>query len=140
MQLREQGLNEVYQRVKEQRITLGLKAFKRTPTTPIDDKYLPAIFMDEGIDEVTVSSERNPTGYPMRRVLEIIIELVVLKSETDIKQLYIDVRKAVFNGGVVVADNTIIKEIRTEGPNGYGLPNIVGMRLVLALSYTDDGN
>lgn len=136
---REEGLVEVYNRIKNEKDTLGLKAFKRTPTKPIDESYLPCIFMSEGLDEIIDHSSRNQTGYPCKRNLEVTLEIVTDRS-TDIKQLYTDVRSVVFTGGVIVADNnTFIREIRTEGPTGYGLPDVLGMQLVLVLVYTDDG-
>ena len=58
----------------------------------------------------------------------------------DIKKLYRNVRSVVLADNPIVADNTFIREIRTEGPNGYGLPNVIGMQLVLAMFYTDEGN
>jgi len=136
---REEGLVEIYNRIKTERVALGLKAFKRTPTKPIDENSLPCIFMSEGIDEVVDHSSRSTTGYPCKRNLEVTLEIVT-DRDTDIKQLYTDVRSVVFTGGVIVADNnTFIREIRTEGPTGYGLPDVLGMQLVLVLVYTDAG-
>jgi hypothetical protein len=69
------------------------------------------------------------------------IEIIAHESNSDIRELYREVRSTIFNGGVVVADdNTMINEIRTEGPTGYGLPDIGGISLVLGMSYNDDGN
>jgi len=138
MQQREAALGVIYQRVKAQREALGLQSFIRTPTLPIDQSKLPCIYMDEGVDEVGEISSRYPAGYPSRRKMEVILEMVVSKGY-DIKQLYRNVRNVVFTGGVNVADDSFIREIRTEGPTGYGLPDVIGMRLVLALFYTDDG-
>ena len=139
MSSRESGLNEIYTRVKDAKDALGLKAFKRTPTKPITEEFLPCIFMHEGIDEITEHSARTQAGYPCKRVLEVTLEMVT-DRDADIKQLYTDVRTVVFGGGVIVADNnTFIREIRTEGPTGYGLPDVLGMQLVLVLSYTDAG-
>ncbi len=139
MKNREAGLQEIYDRIYAAKDTLGLKGFKRTPTKAIDEKYLPCIFMIEDIDEIVDHSARSATGYPARRMLEVTLEMVT-DRDTDIKKLYTDVRSVVFDGGVVVADdNTFIRETRTEGPTGYGLPDVLGMRLVLILFYTDDG-
>jgi len=136
---REEGLLELYKRVKDEREALGLMAFKRTPTMPINEDKLPCVFMIEGPDEITKYASRGQTGYPVDRVLEVTFELVS-NRDLDIKTLYRGVRSAIFVGGIVVADkSTFIREIRTEGPTGYGLPDVTGMRLVLALRYTDDG-
>jgi hypothetical protein len=139
MQNREAGLQTIYDRIYQSRDTLGLKGFKRSPTRPIDEKYLPCVFMIEDVDEVIEISQRNTLGYPMRRQLEVVLE-IVSDSSYDIKKLYREVRSVVLAGDPVVADNTFIREIRTEGPTGYGLPNMLGMRLVLSMFYTDEGN
>jgi hypothetical protein len=71
--------------------------------------------------------------------LEVTLE-IVSGRDADIKSLYRKVRSAVFDGGVVVADdNTFIREIRTEGPVGYGLPDVTSIDFVLLLSYNDAG-
>jgi len=139
MDIREEGLVTIYNRIYTVRSSIGLKAFRRTPTKPINDKYLPCIFMHEGIDEIVEHSTRNQYGYPCKRALEVILEIVSDK-DTNIKQLYRDVRSAVFDGGVIVADdNAFIREIRTEGPTGYGLPNVTSIDFVLLYQYTDTG-
>lgn len=139
MERREEGLIEIYTRIANARAALGLKAFKRTPTTPVTEQFLPCIFMIEGVDEVSQHSSRTQTGFPCRRVLEVTLEMVT-NRDVDIKQLYREVRSVVFSNGVIVADdNTFIREIRTEGPTGYGLPDVLGMRLVLLLGYNDAG-
>ncbi len=136
---RELGLLEIYNRILAKKDVIGLKGFKRSPTAPVDEKYLPCVFMLEGVDEITEHSSRKPTGYPAKRMLEVTLE-IVSDRDADVKQLYSDVRSAVFSGGVVVADDgTFIRETRTEGPTGYGLPDVLGIRLILVLFYTDKG-
>lgn len=137
---REIGLLAIYNRIKaaKEANTLVVTSFKRSPTKPIDENKLPCIFMIEGVDEVVKPSTRNPLGYPASRDLEVTLE-IVSSATTDIKKLYRDVRLAVLKDGAVVTKNTLIREARTEGPTGYGLPDILGMRLVLLLSYMDEG-
>lgn len=143
---RDEGLTEIYERIKANRTVLGIKTFKRMPTTPVKDEQLPCIFMMEGVDNIVQHSTRNKTGYPAKRVLELRLELVTNRS-TDIKQLYLDLRRTIFTVrdsnpvlyNPVIAKNTFISENRTEGPNGYGLPDILSMSLVLDLVYTDNG-
>jgi len=139
MERREEGLVEIYDRIYAAKEILELKGFKRTPTTAIDENLLPCIFMIEDVDEVTEISQRDRFGYPMRRRLEVVLEIVT-NRDYDIKKLYRDVRSTVLGDNPVVADNTFIRELRTEGPTGYGLPNMLGMRLVLNMFYTDTGN
>lgn len=143
---RELGLDEIYERIKARRDVIGVKTFKRTPTSPIQDSDMPCIFMLEEIDNVIKQSNRGNTGYPVRRVLEVVLELVTTKS-TDIKTMYRTMRKSVFSiigsdpfiYNARIVDSVFIAENRTEGPIGYGLPDILAMRLVLDLVYTDDG-
>jgi hypothetical protein len=144
MDLREQALDEIALRISNAKDTLGLKGFRRTPTRPVDEKYIPCIFMIEGEDEIVKPSNRDSNVYPAVRELEVGIDIVAYKSETDIKQLYRQVRAVVLRSGIIrgniLADNKVpIWEIRTEGPTGYGLPDLIGMTLVLKMSYTDDG-
>jgi hypothetical protein len=137
------GTEEVVRRVTVVKDALGLKACMLTPTKPVNEEYLPCIFIQESVDEVTKTSARTRVGYPMKRSLELNIEIVADRNATKpIYDLYREVRSAVFaDDNPVVADGgTFIQEIRTEGPTGYGLPDVVGMTLVLTLFYTDEGN
>ena len=104
MKNREDGLQEIYDRIYAARTQLGLNGFKRTPTKPIDEEFLPCIFMIEDVDEIVAHSSRSSTGYPAKRMLEVTLEIIT-DRKTDIKQLYTDVRTVVFGGGVIVADD-----------------------------------
>lgn len=141
---REDGLNEIYERLKANRTFLGLTTFKRNPTRPAVENDLPCVFMIEGTDIITEHSKRSGTGYPAKRVMEVTIEIITTR-EVNIKQLFQDIRRVIFTERnsnpvvytAIVAENTFIGENRTEGPAGYGLPDVVGMALVLDLVYTD---
>jgi hypothetical protein len=148
MNNREDSLLEIYERIKEKRISLGLTSFKRTPTEPIIEKDMPCLFMLEGPDNIIDRSGRSNIGYPVRRVLEVTLELVTTK-DVDIKSKLRDLRKAVFtergsnpavyNPRLVPTGQTgFIQENRTDGPTGYGLHDVLGMSLILDLIYTDD--
>lgn len=148
MENRELGLLEIKARIKLDRVALGLTSFKRTPTRPSSDTDLPCVFMIEGIDTIFKRASRNKLGYPAQRSLEVAIELLVNKQATpDIKGLFLELRKTVFKVrdsnpaeySPIIADNVFINENRTEGPVGYGLPDIKVMRLILDLIYTDGG-
>lgn len=148
MDNREDSLLELYERVKLNRTDLGLKSFKRTPTNPIADTDMPCLIMLEGVDNIVAHGSKNSSGYPVRRALEVTLELITTK-DTEIKTLLKDLRRIVFTErstdppvyrARLVPDNRtgFIQESRTEGPTGYGLPNVLGMSLVLDLVYTDD--
>jgi len=141
---REQGLDEIYERIKAKRTDLSLKSFRRTPTTPIDEELMPCVFMLEGADTIVEHSQRNQVGYPAKRVMDLTLELIVNSKNHNIKDLFQQLRKVVFtqriepfNYSSIVAANTFISENRTEGPGAYQIPNIIGMKLILDLVYTD---
>ena len=143
---REEALQEIYERLKANRTVLGLTTFKRTPTEPVREEDLPCIFMSEGTDTILDHSKRTSHGYPARRALEVIIELIT-DRDTDIRQLFLNVRSIIFTEigtnppkyNPILGANIFINENRTEGPMGYGLPDVLGMRLILDLVYTDKG-
>jgi hypothetical protein len=146
MDNKEYGLVEIYERIKANKDELGLVSFKRNPTKPVDQSLMPSVVMIEDVDNIIKRSDRSKTGYPARRVAEIVIEIVVT-ADTDVKALYQELRRVVFMKrdtdpavyDPCVADNVFINENRTEGPSGFGLPDVTGMRLVLDLVYTDNG-
>jgi len=147
MDNRELGLLEIFNRVKAEKDALGLVSFKRTPTRPSEINQCPCVFMTEGLDTIEKHSTRNILGYPCQRVLDVALELVVDKRQTDIKALMIELRKSVFKVidsdppeySGIFASNLFIRENRMEGPIGYGLPDIKVMRLILDLTYIDGG-
>jgi len=134
---REEGLIEIFNRIKDNRLVLGLVSFQRSPTNPIDFTVMPSLFMLEGTDIIVTPSKRGPNVYPARRQLEVTLELVT-SSSVNIRALLLQLRVVVLTD-TVVAQNTFIQELRAEGPNGYGIPDVLGMRLVLGLMYTDEG-
>ena len=145
---REDSLLEIKARIAANRGDLEIASFKRTPTSPISDEDMPCIVMLEGDDKITDFSKRSNAGYPVRRALEVTLELITTK-ETDIKAKLKDLRRIVFTqrdtdppifNSRLVPEGRIgfIQESGTLGPTGYGLPGILGMNLVLDLVYTDD--
>lgn len=137
MNKRDLAITALFNRIKAAKTTLGLVCCKVTPTKSLESYSLPAVFLVEGVDRLLTTASRNPLGYPATREVEIICELVFPKS-INIRQKYRDVRNVVLSSHILVED-TSVKEIRAEGPTGYGLPDVVGMRLVLGLIYPDDG-
>ena len=134
---RELALVEIFNRLNNAHIALGLIACFKSPAPPLDPNKFPCISMIEGADEVVKVNSRGVSIYPARRLMEVILELSA-SDAVDIKTLYRNVRSTVL-ADPIVAENTFISELRTEGPAGYEIPNTQGMRLVLALVYTDSG-
>jgi hypothetical protein len=148
MENRELGLTEMYERIKLVKTSLGLVSFKRTPTVSSQLGDLPCLYMIEGPDRIIQKSSRSKTGYPAKRVMEVSFDYVLSKrGPLDIKSLYLNLRQAIFRVrnsdpveySPIIADNVFIEENRTEGPTGYGLPDIIAMRLVIDLTYIDGG-
>ncbi len=148
MNNREDSLQEIYERIKANRVELGITTFKWSPTEPISADDMPCCIMLEGIDNVVAHGSKDSAGYPLRRALEVKLELITT-SVVDIKTLLRDLRRIVFterdsdpsiyNARLVSKGRTgFINENRTEGPTGYGLPDVLGMSLVLDLVYTDE--
>ena len=144
---REDSLLEIYERIKVNKDLLGLVSFRRTPTEPVDAVNMPCVFMLEGADSIIEYSSRSSVGYPVRRTLEVTLELITTK-DVDIKSKLRALRRAVFaerdsdpvayNPRLLPKGRTgVINESRTEGPTGYGLQDVLGMNLVLDLVYTD---
>jgi hypothetical protein len=151
MENREIALQEIYNRIKANREFLGVKTFKRNPTQPVIEKDLPTVFLTTENDVIHKRDSRGRSGYPATRVLEIVVELVA-GTEIDLMSLFRDLRRVVFSkvGSDMenfhidmiepnLYENTFINENRTEGPIGYGLPDVLGIRLVLDLVYSDNG-
>ncbi len=146
---RELGLAEIVDRITLKREALGLQSLRSTPTEPVSERDLPCVVVHEGDDYVVKHSTRSNHGYPATRTLEVTLEIIV-KKDVDVKTLYRQLRSVVFSEkGVeppvynarLIPDNktTFIRENHTEGPTGYGLPGLLGMRLVLDLIYIDGG-
>ena len=148
------SLEEIKSRIIRDREILGLESFNWNSNSPIDKSSVPSVYMFEGRDTIKTYSSRAPLGYPARRHLEINIE-VVAKSDRNasgVKDLLRLVKRAVFCDRTgdsivnyvwipneVVADNSFIKELRTKGPGTYAVPELVGIKLVIGLWYTDHG-
>jgi len=138
MELREASIVEVEKRIKDAKVQLGIVTCKRMPGAAINASFCPAVLIVEMEDAVVKKASRGKAIYPAVRNLELVLEIITA-LDFNIKKLYRDVRSVVLLNPIV-ADNCIIEEIRAEGPSGYELPDIQGMRLVLSLLYTDNGN
>jgi len=148
------ALEEIASRIVRDREVLDLQSFNWNSNDPDDKSSVPSIYMFEGRDVIKTYSSRGPLGYPARRHLEINIE-VVAKSDrnaSEIKALLRLVKRSVFCDRIgdsienyvwtpneVVANNSFIKELRTKGPGTYAVPELVGIKLVIGLWYTDLG-
>jgi len=138
MENREEALQELYNRVKNSRIELDIKTFRRTPSQPVEQDDLLCVFMTEGTDRVVKPSSRSWLGYPAKREVEIVFELIHVSS-FDIRAFFIQFRKKVLVDPKL-ADNCVVREVRAIGPMSYRtLSDVVGMQLILAMTYMDPG-
>lgn len=138
---------EIKKRIKNAKVALGMKTFHYNPQRGLRADELRAVCLTEGIDDIIRRSSRNPRGLPLDRLVELIIDVVDLKTDTsNINKVCIDVREAIMQDiyPVVVDEKvdhtTFLSELRIEGPFGYGLPDVEGIRLILGLNYIDTGN
>ena len=152
MEHRESGLIVIRDRIKVAKEELGLTTFRRDPVESIEEKDLTTVFMLEGTDLIIQRSSRDGLGYPCRRELEVFVDVVALAGE-DIRLLYRNVRSYILprrtedskSGSVLIpagAGNNggcSVMELRSVGPRNYGKPNVIGMQMVLSMTYTDNG-
>lgn len=145
MQTREDGIQEIYQRIVAVKDTLGLHSYKRRPTQPATERDIPCVFLIEGPDRIIQSASRSGLGYPAKRSFEIFIELISRDQGYDLQQNFAVLRSAIFTDSStgkitpIVAEDTFINENRIEGPQAYGLPGILVVSLVLEMFYKDIG-
>jgi hypothetical protein len=137
MEEREIGLQVLYNRIKDRYKSLGIKTFRRTPSIPVEQDDLLCVFMTSGIDRIVKPSARDWLGYPARREVEVIFELISL-DDFDIQTFYTDFRRVALSSAKLT-DDCIVREVRAIGPSSYNTPNVIGMRLVCAMAYTDKG-
>lgn len=142
---REIGITELIARLKERKEELGLVSFLETPSGEVDPEKLPAVALHEGVDAIEKYSNRTASGYPAKRSLVVVFECLVDVRNVGIRSFCKDVRRALFLDrttnqiNIFLAPEVYIKEVEMEGPIGYGLPNLNGMKLTLNLYYTDEG-
>ena len=137
MEKREEGLQVLYEKIKSSRGVLGIKTFRRTPSEGVLHKDLPCVFMTEGPDKIIKYNSRDWLGYPARREVEIVFELIT-DDAYDIRKFFLDFRRTILTSAKVT-DNCVIRELRASGPSGYRSPHVIGMNLILGMSYTDHG-
>jgi len=138
MENREAGLQVLYNRIKDARIELDIKTFRRTPSVPVEHDDLLCVFMTEGIDRIVKPHSRDWLGYPARREVEIILEMISVDTY-DIRAFYTRFRRVALSSAKL-SDDCIVREVRAVGPSGYHAPNVIGIQLVCAMTYTDKGN
>lgn len=150
---REISLDEIESRIVRDKDILGLVSMNRNSNNPIGKQSVPAIYMFEGRDVIENYTQRDPLGYPLRRHLEINIEIVAKadRKAKGVKKLLSLVRRSVFCDRTgegenmvwtpkpLVAKNSLIRELRIKGPGTYEVPELVGIKLVVGLWYTDNG-
>jgi len=137
MEIRENCIVALHNIVKTNAVALGLKRIDRNPSVPVTDVQIPCLFIIEGVDIIKEKSKRNNLGYPAKRQLELTFEIVA-DATTNIKTLYRNLRDYLLTDTSPV-DDSYIEEVRTEGPFSYGIPKLLGMRLIISVYYIDNG-
>ena len=150
---RTEALETIKARFARDRELLGLKSFEWNSNSPISKTNVPCVYMFEGRDEIEKHDQRSVLGYPARRNLEINIEIVAKndRNAAGVKALLQLVKRTIFcdrtgsgsdivwTPNPVVAKNSFIRELRIKGPGTYEVPELVGIKLVVGLWYTDLG-
>jgi len=154
--IKEEALVELYSRIKFYRTEFALKTCKRNPDRPVNDYAYPALFIIEGKDSIIEHSSRSGLGYPAKRSCNVLIELVVDSTVTNIKSLFYNVRKAVFTKQIADPSSPTrltpilafdpesgvdasIREVDFDGPFSLQIPNVLGMSVNFELIYIDNG-
>jgi hypothetical protein len=150
---RTDALLEIKSRILRDRTILGIESFMWNNNGPISKTTVPTIYMFEGRDVIEKYNQGSPLGYPARRHLEINIEIVAKndREAAGVKALLQKVKRTIFcdrtgdgedikwTPNAVVAKNSFIRELRIKGPGTYEVPELVGIKLVIGLWYTDNG-
>ena len=150
---RTEALETIKARFVRDRELLGLKNFEWNSNNPISKVNVPSVYMFEGRDEIEKHDQRSVLGYPARRNLEINIEIVAKNDRhaAGVKALLQQVKRTIFcdrtgsgddivwTPNPIVAKNSFIRELRIKGPGTYEVPELVGIKLVVGLWYTDLG-
>lgn len=142
------GCKGIYERVKENRVTIGLKTFVEVPTSQAKIEQLPICFMNYGIDSIIKRSSRSSyssrKGERSMRSLEVIFQIVASKSD-NVVSIFQKMRSAILSDIHPIKDeNDVIDfsvymyEERSEGPVGYGIPDVEVFVFVITLIYPDD--
>lgn len=137
---------EIFERIKANKEVIGLKTFRKTPTSQAKIEEMPICFMVYGKDSIIKKSSRS-SSFKNRsgdmRSVEVILELVANKTD-DVFAIFEKVRETVLedihplkNLDGSIDTTTFMIEDRTEGPIGYGLPDIEAMIFVINLVYLD---
>jgi len=145
---RELGLTAIKDRIINDKDFLSINSIFRNSNNPIDKSLLNSVYIFEGKDVITDHSSKNFLGYPARRMLEVEIELIT-NADRDgkgIKSFYQNLRKTilceknedVYTPNPILAENTVVRELRSFGPALYKVPELIGMKMVLGLYYIDN--
>jgi len=138
MQDKYDGIDEIYNRIKTARSTIGLRSFRwAEESTNIKGERLPCVFVGSGDDLVVKYNSRSHFGYPANRMAHVIIELVSDSSD-DIKSQFDKLRQAIFTD-CSVSKSGIIRELKSSGITNYNMPNIKAITLIVGLYYIDSG-
>ena len=113
-----------------------LKHFELTPVNPVSSDLMPCILFFEDDDEILKRSTRGNLGFPVVRTLKLMIDVWDFTPEKT-KQLYMSTRLSALDldGHLPTAS---VREVKTIGPFTTMADSAIGMRLVLAITYTEN--
>lgn len=116
-----------------------LNYFMRNPDETVIKTHMPCVLIMEGEDSIKSYSQRTYAGYPCKRDFEVFVEVWDLK-DGDVRDLKKQsLALALGNASGVLLNNVTVREKKTIGPFNFGLPGVEGMRIILEISYKDNG-
>jgi hypothetical protein len=136
MILRDQAIDELKQRLKDNKDVLPLKTVRHLPTTAFKEDEFNALAIFEGDDDIVQSGKNRNHSYPATREFIVALEIWAASRE-EVKALYRAVRNLVFNAPF--ASGVSFTERKAHGPYNHGVPKTYGMQMMLVMKYIDSG-
>jgi len=133
---RQTGVDAVYDRIKPLLTEQSLMYLKYRPTSPVGKGMFPCILLMEGEDNIISRKARDFIGYPLTRVLQLVVE--VWDWETgDVMLLREEVLKKALTNGGRINTTTAIREAKSIGPFMADTAGILGVRIIFEMTYTE---
>ena len=144
-----------YDKLSENVETLfELMELKSVVTDPVDaldsESQMPALTLQQGVDEMGTLSNRTALGYPAKRELQIIVDYFekigrkIHGQEVTLIEKINKIRSTVLQEGAYGpfekdGCKVSIREKKIKGPFPIAFKNHIGIRLTFSLEYTDGG-
>jgi hypothetical protein len=143
MQNRILGMQEIYTRLLTVKRDYPLSKLVLTPDQPIAPNNTaadtPGCLILEAEDSIMERSYKSFKGYPVKRQLEVVVELWDRVVGGNVRSLYSLCRQVILAENGVLLSNVFLREEKTYGPFNLGNPGVLGFRVVFVMHYYDEG-